>query len=259
MRHNVIYAIRHIESGRMYVGSAVDFVKRQRLHRNELRRGTHHSPKLQRAWNKYGEDAFVFEVLEGVADKSQLIPREQHWIDHHCAAAKGYNIRVTAGSFLGMRHSDATRAKMFLARIGMPPPSEETRQKISAAKKGKKHAPEVGRKHSAKMMGRTPTAEHSARRNAALRSAEVRAKISASSKGRVKTPEHMEKIRQALARPDVKAKMVGRRGPNTGKAMSPETKERMRQAALARWQDPELRAKFVAIRQARAPRDGSKK
>lgn len=247
---NVIYAIRHIESGRMYVGSALSFNKRRRLHLWALRRGTHHSIKLQRAWNKYGEDAFVFEVVEPVADSASLISREQHWIDTMSAVKTGYNIRPTAGSALGTRHSAETKARMSLLKTGLRA-SAETRAKISASKKGVPFPPEKGRKHSALMTGRKLTPKQCEQRANTLRTDEVRAKISASCKGYVKSDEHMEKIRQALARPDVKAKLKARRPPNQGKTQSPEMKEHLRQKAIERWQDPELRAKFVAARRAR--------
>ena len=61
-----IYAIVHIETGRKYVGSAVNLTKRWNIHRHGLRNKKHHSAALQRAWDKYGEAAFSFEVLEVV-------------------------------------------------------------------------------------------------------------------------------------------------------------------------------------------------
>src|SRR5690606_34420785 len=51
-----IYEIHCTKSGRRYVGSAVNFSARWRLHYTQLCAGKHHSRHLQRAWNKYGED-----------------------------------------------------------------------------------------------------------------------------------------------------------------------------------------------------------
>lgn len=47
---SAIYGIRHIASGRIYVGSAVRTNARWRHHRSQLQRGTHHSRYLQAAW-----------------------------------------------------------------------------------------------------------------------------------------------------------------------------------------------------------------
>jgi group I intron endonuclease len=83
-KHPGIYAIRHVESGRMYIGSAKNIYDRWREHRSALRRGVHHSPYLQNAWNKYGEAAFVFEVLEHcLGDAVMLCNQEQHWLDRN--------------------------------------------------------------------------------------------------------------------------------------------------------------------------------
>jgi group I intron endonuclease len=109
-----IYQIRHIKSGKVYVGSAVNPRKRCRWHYAALRRGAHYSPYLQHAWDKHGEDAFVFEILEPVLFVEDLIPREQYWIDTKRAAnpAHGFNGSPTAGSPLGRKHTDEARAKI---------------------------------------------------------------------------------------------------------------------------------------------------
>ena len=58
-----IYAIS-LADGRAYVGSTFNTQQRQNAHYALLRRNAHHSPRLQNAWNKYGENAFSFSVLE---------------------------------------------------------------------------------------------------------------------------------------------------------------------------------------------------
>ena len=81
-KHPGVYAIRHVESGKAYIGSSNNIYHRWRLHLCMLRRGDHHSPKLQNSWNKYGEAAFVFEAVEmSLNDPVLLCAREQHWMD----------------------------------------------------------------------------------------------------------------------------------------------------------------------------------
>lgn len=46
-----VYAIRHLLSGKCYVGSAKNMRRRWGRHRADLVAGSHHSVKLQRAWN----------------------------------------------------------------------------------------------------------------------------------------------------------------------------------------------------------------
>ena len=73
---SAIYGIRHIASGRIYVGSAVRTNARWRHHRSQLQRGTHHSRYLQAAWNKYGAEAFEFVVLEKKKSQEPLMGYE---------------------------------------------------------------------------------------------------------------------------------------------------------------------------------------
>lgn len=97
-----IYQILCIPTGKIYIGSAVDLRRRWADHRKTLRRSSHRNSYLQHAWDKYGEDAFFFSVLEFVPTERLLIA-EQHWIDttNCCNEHVGFNLSVTAGSNLG--------------------------------------------------------------------------------------------------------------------------------------------------------------
>lgn len=115
-----VYCIINTVTGKRYIGSASRSIKeRWALHRRALRRGDHHSTYLQRSWNKYGEAAFEFVVLEE-CKVEDCINREQYWIDTYTsyASANGYNVSPTAGSPLGVKHSDAARQSMSSATIG---------------------------------------------------------------------------------------------------------------------------------------------
>jgi group I intron endonuclease len=130
-----IYAITS-PSGARYVGSAVSFAGRWNAHRHQLRRGTHHSVGLQRAFNKYGEGTLVFSKLI-VCAPGDLLMYEQIAIDA-TPRAKLYNSALSAGSMLGFKHSDETKAKWSAARRGMKRPrSPEHTQKIADARRGK--------------------------------------------------------------------------------------------------------------------------
>ena len=74
-----IYQIRCNQNGKIYVGSAVSLQARWCMHRRELRRGLHHNPHLQHAWNLHGEASFEFTILE-LVEAPQLLIREQWWI-----------------------------------------------------------------------------------------------------------------------------------------------------------------------------------
>lgn len=74
-----VYAITCTATGEQYVGSAAIFGGRWATHLSSLRKGKSF-PRLQTAWDTYGEAAFRFEVLEIVDGEYALGDREQEWI-----------------------------------------------------------------------------------------------------------------------------------------------------------------------------------
>ena len=190
---NVIYKIRNVVNEHYYVGSTVDSRKRFWAHRKALRTNSHDCIHLQRAWNKYGEDCFRFEVVEQLDNKDQLYPAEQKWLDEHHGKEYCYNSAAHADS--PMRNaSPEVRAKLAAKtkawhemhehpRLGVNL-SEELKLQIRTSRTGK-HA---GEKHY--RYGKTV-------------SEEVRKKISDTLRGKSKTPgrtvsaEGMIKIKAA--------------------------------------------------------------
>lgn len=81
MNYSAVYRIQNKLTGDLYVGSSVNPYSRKTQHLSSLRRNKSQHPKLQSNWNEYGEDAFVFEIIEQVKDPAQLRDREQFWID----------------------------------------------------------------------------------------------------------------------------------------------------------------------------------
>ncbi len=53
-----IYRITNIQTQKTYVGITENFEQRKRKHIKELKNNTHHSLKLQNAWNYWGENNF---------------------------------------------------------------------------------------------------------------------------------------------------------------------------------------------------------
>lgn len=85
-----IYAIVNFRDRKFYVGSSRTVMLRMDSHRARLRRGKHHSKKLQTAWDEIGEDSFEFIVLERNVDLNDLQAREIFWIDV-LRGMEGYN------------------------------------------------------------------------------------------------------------------------------------------------------------------------
>jgi len=124
-----------------YTGSAVNLRNRWNSHRRDLRRNLHFNINLQGAWNLYCENNFEFSILE-LCEKEMLIEREQFYFD---LLKPTYNILPTAGSHLGFKYSDKSRAKMSAAKKGTVF-SEEHKHKMSESKKGNTYA--LGHNHT---------------------------------------------------------------------------------------------------------------
>lgn len=139
-----IYCIYNIVSGKQYIGSAVNFNQRMYNHKSRLNKGKHHNMHMQSAWMKYGNDSFIFLIIEYCSIEN-LIIREQFWLDQFDFNKQLYNACPVAGSHLGCKRSEETRKKMSEAQKGRVT-SEETKLKLSEANKGKKHTEEHKRK-----------------------------------------------------------------------------------------------------------------
>lgn len=173
-----IYTITNLRSHNIYIGSAIKFSNRWQLHRRQLNRGTHHSKYLQRAWSKYGADAFEFAPIL-ICAKEHLFFFEQRVIN---ILNPSYNVCQVVNSQLGLKRSDETRAKLSASHVGHAV-SQETRAKIIASRKGYKHSAATIAKIRAAHLGQKRSAEACANIRASIcgrkHSAETRAKISA--------------------------------------------------------------------------------
>lgn len=154
-----IYQIKCNVNGFSYIGSTArakpsthqrGFYWRIYQHRYKLTRNKHHSYLLQRDFNRYGEDAFDVKILE-VCPSEQCIKREQFYLDANGVGEENgsYNICSIAGSTLGVKLSDATKARISRSNKGKIKGitrSVETRKAISDSRKGVKKSPDAIRK-----------------------------------------------------------------------------------------------------------------
>ena len=202
-----IYLIRNTVTEKVYVGQSLNIKNRLYVHKAYLRNSNHPNEHLQRAFSKYGEDKFVFQVLEFCGAES-LNELEKHWIDKFNSINPdfGYN-KKEAGSHGG--HSEETREKMRVNGKGkglgkkMP---EEVRRKISESHKGMKHSEESREKmRAAQDYKRKPKVDKSER--------------VAWNKGKTLSEEHRARLSEA----------------KVGKALSEETRAKLSEAIRLAW------------------------
>lgn len=154
----VIYRITNMANNHYYIGSAESFARREWQHKYALRRNEHKNPRLQAAWNKYGADMFVFEVIEIVAEGRTAFDIENTYLMKCVGQPDCYNINTDAYvPRLGVAHTEETKQKLKVSRKGKAAGaahyrygtklSDEVKAKISATQKGRP-SPHKGKKMS---------------------------------------------------------------------------------------------------------------
>lgn len=177
-----IYKIINVVNNKFYVGSAVDLKRRKTRHFSELRNNKHSNGRLQNSWNKYGEQSFVFVVVEDLPDDADLLAAENVWLKEHVGKDYCYNLGV-----------DATAPMAgFGGELSPTWGRKRTPEELAAQSwAGKKHSPESKAKIREFLLGKP-------------KSAEVRAKIAATLLGEgnywygKKRPDHGAKVSRAV-------------------------------------------------------------
>lgn len=189
-----VYSIRHTVSGREYIGRTNNLRQRMRKHYQELFSGTHSNPKMLRTYIKYGDYFVVQPLLIGSPEYCESveakllagIPNLKDSLNCH---------RNSIGGWLGQDWS------------------EESRKKLSAARKGKPISKE-----------------------AQARAVETRKTSSAwaAHQEKMKQPEMVAKAVAAAAKPEVRQKAVETRRKNGHKPFRDEVRQRQKDEAKAR-------------------------
>lgn len=169
-KFSAVYRIKCIPTGKCYIGGTSNLKGRWTQHKADLRSGAHRNLHLQRAWNKYGELAFVFEILE-MANRKNVFEKEQAWIDKekpkfngtpHAIKPPLYGRRMSKEARArisktlegnvnrrGKKAAEETKEKMRRSqkkRYEKEPRSRETRDKLAEAARGKKLSEETKEK-----------------------------------------------------------------------------------------------------------------
>ena len=225
-----IYIIKNLINNKVYIGSAINIDKRWKHHKKDLAKRKHHSRLLQRAWDKYGEENFKFEIIEEVKNPEHLLSYEQVYLDYYKSYEddKGFNICKIAGSPLGLKRSDEVKQKMREAKKNI---SEETKQRLREVNIGKKHSQETKQKRNEALTGLKRSDETKQR----MREANIGKKHSEETKKKIReaakniSEETRQKMRDAAKNMTEEHKQKLREA-HIGKKLSDETKQKMSKA-----------------------------
>ena len=108
---NCVYMIKNVVNGKVYIGSTVTLKKRIKEHYGLLTTKKHHSVKLQRSWDKHGENNFIISVIEDNIITDEILLKEQYYIDFYLSYKNGYNILPIAGTSKGYKWSENKKKK----------------------------------------------------------------------------------------------------------------------------------------------------
>ncbi len=150
---SAIYAIINTTNNKIYIGSSSNCAKRFRHHQSELRNGNHHNLHLLNAYNKYGEDAFVYMILQKCPKKwttKRLLQEEQIYINYYNSTNPncGYNNQLkTDNSII----------------------SEETKERMMKNRKSSIITPKEKQQISKRLTGRVLTNEEKLQRSKTMK------------------------------------------------------------------------------------------
>lgn len=130
-----IYAIffKNSTNKKRYIGSSKKIGSRWKSHLFLLRNKKSPCVKLQRAFNKYGEDNLILEVIQFIAIEN-LLDVEQVYINIFDSFTKGYNSRPTARNNTDYKWTKASKKRTSKTKAKKR--FKKKRQIISLYKKG---------------------------------------------------------------------------------------------------------------------------
>jgi len=108
----LVYKITNKINNKFYIGRTKNFKERKRNHIRLLTNNKHHCIHLQNAWNKYGEENFLFEqfkIFNTGLDHDDLYlvkSLEQHFLDSYMISEHLYNTSKNTENFylIGKEH-----------------------------------------------------------------------------------------------------------------------------------------------------------
>lgn len=214
-------------NGKSYIGFSSHWPDRVKLHESAAKTGSNFL--FHKAIRKYGFENFKWDVLYQSKDYVHTLKSmEPHFIEEYDTFyGEGYNMTLGGEGACGAVRSDETRNRLKAAWKKRAPMSDETKEKIAEASRGRVCSAETRKKISESQIGKIVPLETRAKLSAInkgkpsptrgrVASSETRAKLSAAKLGKKRGSPSAE----------TRAKMSEAR-----KNLSDETREKLSIAA----------------------------
>ncbi|MGE6347870.1 NUMOD3 domain-containing DNA-binding protein [Bacillus mycoides] len=139
----IIYKATNTANNKVYIGLTTSKLEQRKRQHKHSALTADSMCTFHMAIRKYGWNNLKWEVVDMADEFEELCEKEKYWISHHNSYGNGGYNETKGGDngFLGRIHSEETREKISKANKGKTA-SEETRKKMSETRKlitGEKH------------------------------------------------------------------------------------------------------------------------
>jgi hypothetical protein len=172
-KKSACYIIKHVETGKMYVGSSSIVSDRMSKNISSLKHNRHKNKPLQEIYNIDPKIEIFIKTTENI-EEAQLL--EQQTVNSLKNTKLLCNVATT----------DVTKTNLGVKR------SDETIEKISNSNKGKKRSKETCNKLSLSHIGKKPSLEH------CKKLSDIRKKLLSTPEGKELHARSIEKISHAV-------------------------------------------------------------
>jgi group I intron endonuclease len=139
-----VYKLTNKLNSKVYIGKSLDALKRLRIHIKIAKGGKEKYPRkfhaIHAAISKYGIENFYFEILHEVDSEEQAFELETKEVLYlKTNGVQIYNLSDGGEGNSGWHHTEESKKKMSAARRGKKF-SEEHRKSLSEAQSGNRHS-----------------------------------------------------------------------------------------------------------------------
>jgi len=259
----VIYKATNIINQKIYIGQTKSFEQRRKGHLKDAKSGS--GCRFHVAIRKYGEENFLFEVIEECLD-DLANEKEQFWISYFDSYENGYNSTL-GGEKVCFSIAPDVRKKISESLMGEKNPNygkpvnDEIRKKMSESHKmnpqifdekrknrmkeiatGRYHSEQTKKKMSESRIGHSVSEQTRQKLSESLKgivhSEETRKKMSESKKGVPRSEEAKRKTSETLKgcprSAETKKKISESKKGKRGKKTSEETKKKLSEVLTGR-------------------------